>query len=42
MVFRVASFSRPVDRLARLAKPLARRIQRRVTLRYLNSLRDAT
>ena len=42
VVFRVASFSRPVDRLARLAKPLARRIQRRVTLRYLNSLRDAT
>ena len=39
--FRVASFSRPVDRLARLAKPLARPIQRRVTLRYLDALREA-
>jgi len=39
--FRLASFSRPVDPLARLAKPLARRIQRRYTLRYLEALRDA-
>jgi len=39
--FRLASFSRPVDPLARLAKPLARRIQRRYTLRYLDALRAA-
>ncbi len=37
--FRLASFSRPVDPLARIAKPLARRIQRRYTLRYLAALR---
>jgi uncharacterized protein (UPF0548 family) len=41
MIFRVASFSRPVDPLARLAKPLARRIQRRIALRYLTALRSA-
>jgi uncharacterized protein (UPF0548 family) len=40
VVFRVSSFSRSVDPLARLAKPLTRRIQRRVTLRYLDALRD--
>lgn len=39
--FRLASFSRPADPLARLAKPLARRIQRRYTVRYLEALRDA-
>ena len=39
--FRVASFSRPVDPVARLARPVARRIQRRVTLRYLDAIRDA-
>ena len=38
---RVASFSRPVDPLARLAKPLTRGIQRRVTLRYVDALRAA-
>ena len=38
---RLASFSRPVDPVARLAKPLARRIQRRYTLGYLAALRDA-
>jgi uncharacterized protein (UPF0548 family) len=38
---RLASFSRPVDPVARLAKPLARRIQRRYTLGYLDALRDA-
>jgi uncharacterized protein (UPF0548 family) len=42
VVFRVASFSRPVDRLARLARPLSRRIQRRVTLRYLMAIKTAT
>ena len=41
VVFQVASFSRPVDPLARLAKPLTRRIQRRVTLRYLTAIRSA-
>jgi uncharacterized protein (UPF0548 family) len=41
IVFRVASFSRPVDRLARLARPLSRRIQRRVTLEYLSSIKRA-
>jgi uncharacterized protein (UPF0548 family) len=39
VVFRVASLSRPVVPLARLAKPLTRRIQRRVTLGYLSSIR---
>ena len=39
--FRLASFSRPVDPLARLAKPLARRIQRRYTLAYIEALREA-
>jgi uncharacterized protein (UPF0548 family) len=39
--FRLASFSRPVDPLARLAKPLSRRIQRRYTLRYLDAMRSA-
>lgn len=41
VVFEVASFSRPVDPFARLAKPLTRRIQRRVTLRYLSAIRSA-
>jgi uncharacterized protein (UPF0548 family) len=41
VVFRVWSFSRPVDPLARLAAPLARRIQRRVTQRYLDVLAGA-
>jgi len=41
VLFRVASFSRPVDPLARLTKPLARRIQRRFTLGYLDALRAA-
>jgi uncharacterized protein (UPF0548 family) len=38
---RLASFSRPVDPVARLAKPLARRIQRRYTRGYLDALREA-
>jgi len=41
VLFRLASFSRPVAPLARLAKPLARRIQRRYTLRYIEALREA-
>jgi uncharacterized protein (UPF0548 family) len=41
VLLRLASFSRPVDPLARLAKPLTRRIQRRVTLRYVDALREA-
>lgn len=39
--FRLASFSRPVPPLARLAKPLARRIQRRYTTAYIEALRGA-
>ena len=39
--FRLASFSRPVDPLARLAKPLTRRIQRRYTMAYIEALREA-
>jgi uncharacterized protein (UPF0548 family) len=39
--FRVWSFSRPVDRLARLGAPLTRRIQKRATHRYLTALREA-
>jgi uncharacterized protein (UPF0548 family) len=42
VVFRVASFSRPVGLLGRLARPLSRRIQRRVTLRYLTAIKTAT
>lgn len=41
VLLRLASFSRPVDPLAQLAKPLTRRIQRRVTLRYVDALRGA-
>jgi uncharacterized protein (UPF0548 family) len=41
VVFQVASFSRPAEPLARLAKPLSRRIQRRVTLEYLGSIKSA-
>jgi len=40
--FRVASFSRPADPLARIAKPVTRRIQRRVTLRYLTAIESAS
>ena len=39
--FRLASFSRPVASLARLARPLARRIQRRYTMDYIEALREA-
>lgn len=36
--FRIMAFSRPADPLARLGAPVARFIQRRVTLAYLNGL----
>jgi uncharacterized protein (UPF0548 family) len=36
--FEILSFSRSVDPLARLAKPVALAVQRRVTLRYLDAL----
>ena len=39
--FRVWSFSRTVDPLARLGSPIARRIQKRVTSRYLDALVEA-
>jgi uncharacterized protein (UPF0548 family) len=40
--FRIASFSRTVDPLARLGSPIARRIQRRVTERYLSAIAEAS
>jgi uncharacterized protein (UPF0548 family) len=40
--FHVTSFSRTVDPLARLGAPITRRIQRRVTRRYLRVLAEAT
>ena len=36
--FRIISFSRPADPLARLASPVTRRVQRRVETRYLDAL----
>jgi uncharacterized protein (UPF0548 family) len=42
VTFQVRSFSRPADPLARLAAPLARRLQRRVTRRYLDAIADAS
>lgn len=39
--FRIVSFSRTVDPLARLASPVTRRIQQRVTRRYLDSIEAA-
>jgi uncharacterized protein (UPF0548 family) len=41
VTFSVSSFSRPIDPLARLGAPLARRIQTRVNKRYLEALRKA-
>ena len=41
VVFRVVSFSRTVDPLARLASPVTRWIQRRVTNRYLSAIAQA-
>ena len=40
--FRVASFSRPVAPLARISRPLARRVQRRITLGYLSAIASAS
>jgi uncharacterized protein (UPF0548 family) len=37
-VFRIGAFSRPADLLARLGAPLGRRIQIRVSARYLDAL----
>jgi uncharacterized protein (UPF0548 family) len=42
LVFRIVSFSRTADRLARLASPVTRRIQQRVTNRYLDAIADAS
>ena len=41
VVFRIVSFSRTVDPLARLGSPFARRLQRRVTDRYLDAIAAA-
>lgn len=41
VVFRVVSFSRTVDPLARLATPVTRLIQQRVTKRYLDAIAEA-
>jgi uncharacterized protein (UPF0548 family) len=40
--FRVVSFSRTLDPLARLGSPIARRIQKRVTQRYLSAVATAS
>jgi uncharacterized protein (UPF0548 family) len=40
VVFRIVSFSRTVDPLARPGSPVTRRIQRRVTNRYVQALAD--
>jgi uncharacterized protein (UPF0548 family) len=40
--FRVTSFSRPADPLARLGAPFARRLQKRVTRDYLTALQAAS
>jgi uncharacterized protein (UPF0548 family) len=41
VTFLVTSFSRTVDPVARLAAPFTRRLQTRVTRRYLSALREA-
>lgn len=41
VVFRIVSFSRTVDPLARLGSPLTRLVQRRVTNGYVRALADA-
>jgi len=38
VVFRILSFSQTVDPLARLGSPVTRRIQQRVTERYLDAI----
>ena len=42
IVFRIVSFSRTVDPLARLATPVTRSIQQRVTKRYLDAIAQAS
>jgi uncharacterized protein (UPF0548 family) len=42
ILFRVVSFSRTVDPLARLASPVTRLIQQRVTRRYLSTIAEAS
>ncbi len=42
VVFRIVSFSRTVDPLARLGSPITRLIQRRVTNRYVQALATAS
>ena len=42
VTFKITSFSRTVDPLARLGTPFARRLQKRVTRGYLSALQDAT
>jgi uncharacterized protein (UPF0548 family) len=41
ILFRIVSFSRTVDPLAKLAAPITRLIQQRVTRRYLDAIEDA-
>ena len=41
VVFRIVSFSRTVDPLARLGSPFTRRLQQRVTERYLDAIAAA-
>jgi uncharacterized protein (UPF0548 family) len=41
VVFRIVSFSRTVDPLARLGSPVTRRLQKRVTERYLDAIAAA-
>jgi uncharacterized protein (UPF0548 family) len=40
VTFRVSAFSRPADRLARLGSPVARHVQRRVTVAYLDGFAE--
>lgn len=42
VVFRIVSFSRTIDPLARLGSPVTRLIQRRVTDRYVQALATAS
>jgi uncharacterized protein (UPF0548 family) len=42
IVFRIVSFSRTVDSLARLGSPLTRLVQRRITNRYVEALAAAS
>jgi uncharacterized protein (UPF0548 family) len=42
ILFRIVSFSRTVDPLARLAAPITRRLQQRVTMSYLRAIAEAS